>query len=436
LEPYADLDYELRIDLTSRIWDIIPVPRRAYSLDGERLFEELKEHDAVKRCLEFMLREEFPKRLEMAIVDREGKPVANPDYRPFLFSKVLAPLAYEYIQEFGCIFSEQNFEKLFNKMMAYVYAEEWEVVAVAPLENFELVGAEEVSIDKYKIRRLSGWEMKQLIRMGHADSLGIVSKPTFGVIENVWCIEVSARAPKSILKLSKEVTFKLGGLVKEVMLKLGPDVFNNIFNTNIFNIDEFVTVMRLLKRGFVTSSVIFIYSKMEMRKWFPVISATLSLVRLRMYADHPKYTLNYNEIDSLSRLWGLYKRAKARLPRGLRIALRWFNKSYEESGVEDRVLDLAIAFEAMFSRRNYEVLAPRLITSDFNERKKIAEDLKELKSARDSIAHGGHGRFSKDKLEAIAANAEEIFRRCYRRFLELIAEGKSYNEIIDEVLYG
>jgi len=31
---------------------------------------------------------------------------------------------------------------------------------------------------------------------------------------------------------------------------------------------------------------------------------------------------------------------------------------------------------------------------------------------------------------------KEVFRRCYRRFLELIADGKSYDEIIDEALYG
>jgi len=44
---------------------------------------------------------------------------------------------------------------------------------VAPFENFELVDAEEVSIDMHKIRKLSRWEM-QLIRMGSADSLGVM----------------------------------------------------------------------------------------------------------------------------------------------------------------------------------------------------------------------------------------------------------------------
>jgi len=62
--------------------------------------------------------------------------------------------------------------------------------------------------------------------------------------------------------------------------------------------------------------------------------------------------------------------------------------------------------------------------------------LKELENARGITARGGHGRFLEDKLKAIVANAEEVFRRCYRRFLGLIIEGKSFSEIIDEALYG
>jgi len=405
-EPYVVLDYEPRINLTSRIWNIVPVPRKAYPLDAEKLFKELKDHDAVKRCLEFMLQEEFPKRLEMTIVDREGKPVVDLDYKPFLFSEVLAPLVYEYIQEFGCVFSEQNFEKLFNEMMTYVYAEGWEVVAVAPLENFELVGAEEVSIDKFKIRRLSEWEMKQLIRIGRADSLGTVFEPTLGVIKNVWCIEVSTRAPK------------------RVMPELSSDI------------NEFVTIMRLFKSGFVTNSVVLEYPKIEVGKRSPKVSASFKLVRLHtMYAGYPKYTLNRDEADSLNQLWNLYRRVKDVLPRELRTALRWFDKSYEEPDDEDRVLDLAIAFEAMFGRRYYEVLAPRLIASDFNERRKIAKHLKELKDMRDNIVHGGRGGRSRYELEIIVINAEEIFRKCYKKFLDLIVKGKKHNEIIDEVLY-
>jgi len=401
-KPHAVLDYEARIDLASRSWNIIPVIRKFYPLKGEGLFEGLEEHDVVKRCLEFMLQKEFPKRLGMTITDREGKPVANPDYRPYLFSDVLVRLAYEYVDEFDCSFSEQNFKRIFDEMMAYIYAEKQEVVAVAPLENFELVDAEEASIDMYKIRKLSEWEMKQLIRMGRADSLGTTFFPSFGFIENAWCIEVAVQAPKRIT----------------------PDLRSNI--------SEFIAIMRLLKSGIVMSNVVLEYSKIGNK--FSGISASWGLARVS--AIGLKYILRQDEVDSLSQLWNLYKRLRDELPRELRTALRWFNKSYEDLDVEDRVLDLAIAFESIFGGRIYEYLTPRLVASDFNERKEIREYLKELRDARNSIVHGGHGRSSKVKPEATTANAEEVFRRCYKRFLELMAEGKSYDEIIDEALYG
>jgi len=199
-------------------------------------------------------------------------------------------------------------------------------------------------------------------------------------------------------------------------------------------IDDLVHVLRLFKKGAVriTSRLIIL----DILRGFVGASMKSPHIYAVTMRKPQIYILQQDDVPSLNALWDLYKRVKDELPRGLRTALRWFNKSYEDLEVEDRVLDLAIAFEAMFGRRDYEVLAPRLIASDFNERKKIAKNLKKLKSTRDSIAHGGHGRFSENELEAVAVNAEEVFRRCCRRFLELIAEGKSYSEIIDEALYG
>jgi len=49
-KSYVVLDFGLIIDLVSRSRNTIPVIRKSYPLDGERLFEELKERDAVKRC--------------------------------------------------------------------------------------------------------------------------------------------------------------------------------------------------------------------------------------------------------------------------------------------------------------------------------------------------------------------------------------------------
>ena len=178
-EDQAILDFEPQIG--SKVWQLVPVIKLRF--DEAKLFEQLKEHEAVKRCLEFMLHEDFPRRLGTKI----NCQVDNLNCSLYLFFLILLPFAHEYIKEFGCKFNEQKFKNLFDEITAYIYGEE--TVTITPLENFELEGAEEVIIDnKYRIRKLTEWEIKQLIRLGYANSLGLVIKPDLGIIQNIWCI--------------------------------------------------------------------------------------------------------------------------------------------------------------------------------------------------------------------------------------------------------
>jgi len=347
----AILDFEPQIG--SKVWQLIPVIR-----PSELKLEELKEHEAVKKCLDFMLRENFLKRLE-----------CNTDCN-FL---ILLHLAYEYIKEFGCEFNEQRFKGLFDEMLS------GEIIAV--LENFEFEGAEEATIDKYRIRKLSELEIKQIIRLGYANSLGIVVKPDLGIIQNIWCIEAQS------------------------------------------DVGEFLSVLRLFKRGYVSSSII-----LKMGKRF----SHLLTRSYRAYSQSPKYVLKLDEVDSLRQLWNLYRRMKDKLPQELRIALKWFSKSYEEVEVENRILDLAIAFEIMFKDRRYDFLAQKLISSSSLKKKEIVKHLEKLRTERNFIVHQGRSNLRFEELEAVHLNAEEIFREFYRWFLEQIDEGKDYYEIIDK----
>ena len=380
---YDVLDFEPKIDFASRRWWLIPVTRKSYY--GEKLFEELKDHEAIKRSLELMLREEFPRRLEIS----EEKA----DYK--LFLEVILPLAYEYIQEFGCDFIEQKFEKIFNEMMKYV--EGWEVVAISPLENFELEGAEEVTIDKYRIRKLNEWEMKQLIKRGYADVLGETFGLSLGTIENLWCIEVTSRTT-NILDLSSDI-------------------------------NEFLLIMRLFKNGNVLSSVTLGYPK----TWKKTTYVIALRKPVRTFLPRVKYVLKLNEIDSFRQLWNLYKHVKDKLPQELRIALKWFNKSYEEVEVENRVLGLAIAFETMFKSDRYDIQASKLVIDNPQEGKKVSEQLEKLKTERNFIVHQGHSKLKPDKLEVIVTNSEDIFREYYKWFLEQIDKGRDYYEIINKL---
>jgi len=182
--------------------------------------------------------------------------------------------------------------------------------------------------------------------------------------------------------------------------------------------------MRLFKRGYVSSSIILRYPK---KGKFSYVSAPQSYHCI--YSQRSKYVLKLDEVDRLRQLWNLYNRVKGKLPQELNTALRWFNKSYEE--IEDRVLDLDIAFQTMFKCDRYDhMIKSKLISINLNEIEKIYKDLYNFKRQRNLIAHQGLSSLNPDKLESITAKAEEIFREYYRWFLEQIDMGRDYYEII------
>jgi len=360
------LDFEPEIE--AKVWQLVPVIKPQF--DESKLLEDLKEHEVVKRSLEFMLREDFPKRLGIN---------CDMNCETYLFL-VLIRLAYEYIKEFGCGFNEQKFKDLFNELSSYIYNEE--IVTITVLENFELEGAEEVTIDKYRIRKLSEWEIKQIIKLGYANSLGLIVKSDLGVIQNMWCIETQ------------------------------------------LDMDEFLAIMRLFKRGYVSNSIVLRYPKAGKRFYY-ILTRSSYHVSLQT----AKYVLKLDEVDRLRHLWDIYKRVKDKLPQELGIALKWFNKSREENEVKNKVLELAIAFETMFKDHHYDRLTRSLRPSDIS---KIRKPLEKLRTERNFIVHQGRSNLRHEELEAVYLNAEEIFREFYTWFLEQIDEGRDYYEIIDK----
>jgi hypothetical protein len=162
--------YAPKIDLLNRSWHLALEQKNIYP----HLFEfenELMKLPAVKKCLDLMLKEDFPKRLEMKIVDKNGKPVQNPNYEPSLMYEILGTMTAKYLEKYGYEFNEEKFEEIYEEMISYVYSPERELVLVSPLENFDLKDLDEFSVDEYKVRKLNEQEMKILISFGYFPSL-------------------------------------------------------------------------------------------------------------------------------------------------------------------------------------------------------------------------------------------------------------------------
>ena len=193
--------------------------------------------------------------------------------------------------------------------------------------------------------------------------------------------------------------------------------------------DEFITLMRLFKRGYVSSSIILRYPKKGKFSYVPVPWSPR-----RIPSQSAKYVLKLDEVDLLRQLWNLYKRVKGKLPQELSTALRWFNKSYEEIEIENRVLDLDIAFQTMFKCDRYDMLLSKikLLLEDIPETEKVSKDLGNFKSIRNRIAHQGYSGIDPYKLEEFIVNVEEILRKYYRWFLKQVDECRNYYEIINK----
>ncbi|MCC6004907.1 MAG: hypothetical protein LM590_11265 [Thermofilum sp.] len=350
----------------------------------------------VERCVEVMLREDFPRRTGMKIVDKDGRPVEKPDYRPFLIGDILVPLMFKYIEKYGLEFNEECFKRVYEELVEYVYASKLTYFIVAPLENFELNNVEEVVIGKYKIRRLEEEEIKTLLRIGRGQILG----PSFlhtGFLKNIYCIERRVDIPRGE-NLDMPAYFR--------------------------DMENFVTALRLFKHGAVGYSALLYYPK----AWRTYIAT--NLLDRAIYA-FSKYVLDASDIEHFKLFWKAFEKAMNLLPSNIKFSLKWFNKSYLELDEVDRLLDLAIALESLFQTgERLDLYVARFIGKDSEERRKMHKDMVELRRLRGAIVHKGYHEVEREFVNRV----EDYYRRSARKFIELLSEGKmSHEDVVESI---
>jgi hypothetical protein len=273
-----------------------------------------------------MLEKEFPKHLEMRITDEKGKPVENPDYKPFLITEILGALVNRYLEYHGFEFVGEKFKKLYDEMTECVYSKTRKLIVVSPLQNFELKDVNEILISNYRVRELTDWEMQEFISHGYSFGNVFVFGSDFGIIKEKYCVETVVNTPKR--------------------------------HTPPLNqyIEDFITVLRLFKHGNVEHEFILHYPKVWKTFWG---MSGASEDRGSILA--PQYVLTKEDENSLTLLMKQYLELKYKFPNPIKFAIRWFNKSYRETDPMDRLLDLAIALEVLFGAGDsFESMLERL----------------------------------------------------------------------------
>lgn len=383
--------YAPKIDLLNRSWHLALEQKNIYP----HLFEfenELMKLPAVKKCLDLMLKEDFPKRLEMKIVDKNGKPVQNPNYEPSLMYEILGTMTAKYLEKYGYEFNEEKFEEIYEEMISYVYSPERELVLVSPLENFDLKDLDEFSVDEYKVRKFNEQEMKILISFGYFPSF--VFTPYGGIIENIYCIE-------RVIKTSKR----------------------NMPPVQPSYIEDFVTALRLFKSGVTGFNTMLFYQKIWVISW-----GMLTLHRYK-FTRYPKYVFERKDLESFLSFWSQFKKVKDQFSNNIKFSLRWFNRSYTEQDVLDRLLDLAIALEVLFNNSDrLDLYISHFIGSNKDERLKISKNMNDLRKIRGAIVHSGHYECKQEFVDLI----ENYYRLSMQKFLKLLHD-LNYEEIIESI---
>ncbi|MGQ9469461.1 MAG: hypothetical protein ACUVTD_06510 [Nitrososphaerales archaeon] len=275
-------------------------------------------------------------------------------------------------------------------MVEYVFTTHREVIVVAPLVGFALNGTDEILVGEYKVRMLTEWEITELVKHGY--KLGFEQDYDFGDVETIWCVE-------RIIKTAKRST-----------PPLEPDV------------RDFITLLRPLKPGIVHQGPILYYPRIW-RTWWG-----MSLYGSE-FEPGASYILERDDVQLLTSLLEQFERVKDNFLNNIRFALRWFNKSYEESEGVDRVLDLAIALEVLFGVSDrLDLYVPHLLVTNRDDRVKLSNIIRDLRKIRGAIAHCGYYEVSPAFINTI----EDIFRQSLQKFLKLLVN-QSYEEIIGEI---
>lgn len=383
-----------KIDLINHVWYLELQSKTRYP----HLYEfkdELMKLEPVRKCVSLMLERNFPKHLEMEIVDKDGKPVENPNYEPFLIAEILGTLTHSYLERYGLKFEEEKFRELYNEMTKYVYSSYRELVIVAPLENFELKNMEgkELVIGEYKVRKLTEWEMTTLLNFGY--KLGVIFTPDHGNIETFYCVERT-------IKTQKRSTPALQPYL-----------------------EDFITILRLLKAGIIGTGALLHYPKIWKTSW------GASFSHEGPYRGFPKYTLEQVEVQPLTNLLEKFSRVKHQFPENIKFSLRWFNKSYNEREILDKLLDLAIALEILFGRGDrLDLYVPAFIGSSKEEKLKISKDLERLQNIRGAIVHSGS--YKKGVTQEYINSIENYYRWSMCKFLDLLLTS-SYESILRNI---
>ena len=313
------------------------------------------------------------------------------------------------------VFNDRLCDELYKKYEDFFFVPERDLNPIAPLHNFESE-LEVIQLDEnLKIRKIHDKEQKQL-----------------------WLAKISWIPKFEIpsIKFVLEARYP----VKE------PDEMYRI--KELF--ERVVSAMRLFKKG------TFGYNKIttKMYDMCPISKASMSLENY--YEPLPSnYGVLKEEAEDLVKFWKMFKEVDFKKYGFIELAIRRFNLAHVRKELEDKLIDLMIAFEALYLINTDQELGFKLATraafilgkdKGKTEKEKIYIFLKKAYSIRSGIVHGNKHldkniKLSDDEeisVQDFILQLEDYLRPSIIHFINLSMdyEVKEISQYLDRIVFS
>jgi len=188
--------------------------------------------------------------------------------------------------------------------------------------------------------------------------------------------------------------------------------------------------LRLLKEGLVFGSFTF----------YVLLSKKRRVTSWSYEVDRPRtaipYVLDFKEVPRLRKIIRKIQGIDFSKRKSLDLACRRFQRAYEERDAEDRLIDLMIAFEALFLKgekgvpskgKLIAIACSTLLGKKEEKREEIKQTLVEAYSIRNCIVHGSEyprmkpddkGEVIVDTLPDLVSEVEDYLRESIKKLLD------------------
>lgn len=325
-------------------------------------------------------------------------------------------------------FDEDRFNELYFDLEDFFYNDSVEMLEIAPLYNFTIVGKDNDNISScfplsegLSIRKITDSERELVGRFSNVSS----TLPRNSIMDYV--IEY-----KYILSKGFESDY-------DTQKKEHPSNTLGIFSSVI-------TALRLFQEGDIGIFIIPQKFALDLPMW----TNSLNVSELNLHSHMGvRYVVDKNQMAEFRLFWNSYeklligeilnyKRFKGDKFKNIKSCFERFNSAYSKTS-GDKFVDYVISLEALFSKKDdprdgmthrLALRSSRFLANDIDGRKQIYDDIKDLYGERSSIVHGS------EEADIDIIKMRGYMRKCIKKYLSLALEQKdsyTHEEMINSI---